>query len=464
MPTYRVKLSDGRTFDVQADQPPSESDVLSHLSAATGAPAQVAHTTSASVTAPQGDQSVGRAAAYRGLADAAIHSLPTIGGLLGGLGGASVGGVPGGIGGATAGGALGEGARQAIERVRGNDVPHGMDIPKSIATQGAEQGAYQVAGEGVAAAGGVLAKWLMNRATTRVTSRLAEEFPELTDTLIANALTVSRGGYEKAKALLSAAKAPARAAIATAEAAGHTLPVELTPDVADSLKTALLEKAIQAKQVPVEAGTPISVATKRLPAKMQELFASIDKAADGGVMDLTPTQADLLKTQLQKESRSFYLNKIAPNGRKAMGMGSQELADYATQINSGLDALAPGYKAANAEAQPLIGAVRGLKQATRPSGNLLQAMVRPGVGAVMGAMAGEHEGGTPGAALGAMAGAAMTSPAGMSREAIILAHPVMQSLLKQMPRTVADRLSEFLQTHSPLPLEPETAAQGLGAK
>jgi len=46
----------------------------------------------------------------------------------------------------------------------------------------------------VAKAGGVMAKWLMNRATSRVSAALLRDFPELSDTLIDNALTVSKGG------------------------------------------------------------------------------------------------------------------------------------------------------------------------------------------------------------------------------------------------------------------------------
>lgn len=41
MPTYRVKLSDGRTFDVEASAPPSEADIMAHMGASS-APAAAA--------------------------------------------------------------------------------------------------------------------------------------------------------------------------------------------------------------------------------------------------------------------------------------------------------------------------------------------------------------------------------------------------------------------------------------
>lgn len=396
-------------------------------------------------------------------------ALPTAGGIVGGM----VGGTPG----AALGGAAGEGYRQLAEHVTElpgavvdvsrNVLSHPVETAKGFvqgansgavnaAEQGAGQAAGQLAGEGIAKGGSVMAKWLMNRATTRVSAALMRDFPELSDTLIDNALTVSKGGYGQARALLMGAKAKATQALATADAAGATLPIRLNPDLADSLKTALLEKAVKSGQVPgAQPGQALDVASARLPGPMRKLFSQIDAAAGqragmhsaavpGQAFELTPSQADLLKTQLQRESRALYLNRTAPNGPRAMGMDATERAEYATQLNTAIDALASGYKAANAEAQPLLGAVRGLKQAIRPNGNLYQAMVRPAVGAALGGAAGTHEGGTPGGMAGAIAGAALTSPAGMSREAIVLSHPVMQGVLKALPAPLAQGLVDLL--------------------
>ena len=104
----------------------------------------------------------------------------------------------------------------------------------------------------------------------------------------------------------------------------------------------------------------------------------------------------------------------------------------------------------------MIGAVRGIKQAIRPNGNLYQAMVRPGMGALMGGAAGYSQDGNAGAAMGALAGAALTSPAGMSREAIFLKDPRVQALLRQIPRGTAMALEQLLRERSGAQTPPQS--------
>lgn len=379
----------------------------------------------------------------------ATHIAPAIGG--------AVGGVVGGPLGAAVGGATGDIVRQAGQSLR-TDAPAmtSTERAESVVKEGVIQGALQGTGQALAWGGGKLAKWLMNRATTRVTAQLAREFPDLSDTLIDKALTVSKGGEAKARMLLKVAKGKATAALDVAEQAGATIPAQFTPEVAEVYKVALIEQAIKSGQLP----PGVSVASARLPAALQQTIQAIETAAQNGTpVNLGPKAADMLKTALQKHARAVYLNRVAPNGPKAMSLGATEAADYATQLNAAIDAVATGYKAANAEAQPLIGAARGLKQAIRPSGNLYQAMVRPAVGAALGSEAGRREGGTTGQIVGGIAGAAMTSPAGMSREAILLAHPAMQALLKQMPRATATALTAFLQSQGSQPMPAHSAAE-----
>ena len=387
----------------------------------------------------------------------AENLAPAAGGVVGGM----VGGIPG----ALIGGGAGKGY--------GDLIAHGAEIPGAIGdilgnaleepmatmqgwSQGVREGVTdtakaagiegisQAAGVKVAQAGSALSKWLMNRATTRVTAKLMQEFPNLADALIDEALTVSKGGYEKAKTLLTAAKGKANAALGAADAAGATVPVQMSPELAESFKTALIEQTIKQRGLEPSQGA-ITAASNRLPAHLRQLFQQIDNAAEsGGALNLSPSQADILKRRLQLQSKPTYAQRGAPNGPRAMSMESAELAELASSINTGIDGVATGYKAANAEAQPLIGAVRGLKQAIRPNGNLYQAMVRPAVGGVVGAAGGSQSDVPGGSALGAIAGAAMTSPAGMSREAIILASPQVQQMLKQLPRASAVALTELL--------------------
>src|SRR5262249_55779481 len=113
MPKYRVELSDGRKFDIEADSPPSEADVLAALNEGPPPPAT--------------DTATMPAAPSRSWTDTAVDWLPAVGGaaggLIGGIGGTAfgmgVGGVPGALGGAALGGGAGEAAKQLVNRIRG---------------------------------------------------------------------------------------------------------------------------------------------------------------------------------------------------------------------------------------------------------------------------------------------------------------------------------------------------------
>lgn len=453
MPTYTVKdPQTGKTVKLTGDSPPTEAELTeifasvkpsttpttpatSPAPAPTGLKASIRERMLTNLGVPPNADlaSILKAgeAKDRERTSAGVSAMPSVGGLIGGM----AGGIPG----AAVGGIVGEAVREVADPSQ-RPATIGQQAV-AIGKEGGKQAVFQGAGQGMAWAGGKLAKWLMNRATTRVTAKLAQDFPELSDTLIDKALTVSQGGYGKAQGLLKMAKVKATAALTAADAKGVSLPVELTPELADSLKTALIEHAVKSGKLPVPSNAPLSVATERLPVAMKATLAQIDNAANGGTFTLTAKQADLFKTQLQRESRALYFNRIAPNGPKAMAAEATVKAEFASRLNDAIDALASGYKAANAEAQPLIGAVRGIKQAIRPSGNLYQAMVRPGVGAIIGGTAGQRQGHP---IAGAVAGAALTAPANMSRLAISLGNPVIQELLRQLPRGLAAAIESQL--------------------
>jgi hypothetical protein len=444
-----LKLPGGQSVTVPDDTTPEEMDRIANESAPPPKTGQVRAKEPGLATIGDQLRAKGRVAA------------PAVGGMVGGL----VGGIPGAI----VGGGAGQGIGTLIDK--GGEIPGAVaDVTRNLfrepvatmrglsegvvegatnmGTAAGLEGASQFVGGKVAEAGGVMAKWLMNRATTRVSEKLMREFPDLADTLIDEALTVSKGGYEKALGLLKAAKAKATATLQAADASGATIPVQMSADVAESLKTALLEDVIRARGLQASPGA-VTSARNRLPPQLRALFQQIDQAAtSGGALDLVPSHADLLKSRLQKESKRLYGMRGAPNGPTALGMDATETAELAAQINAAIDKVATGYKAANAEARPLIGATRGIKQAIRPNGNLYQAMVRPAVGGALGAAGGGQSEVPGGSVVGALAGAAMTSPAGMSREAILLASPAMQEMLKQLPRGTAMALTQLLRERS----------------
>jgi hypothetical protein len=241
--------------------------------------------------------------------------------------------------------------------------------------------------------------------------------------MIDNALTVTKGGLDQSRTLLRAAKANADAALTTAHAAGATVPITAATDGL----TQTVAKVMNGDDI--EGGLATLATVER-------------KIAAGRAADLTPIEADALKRTLQTESKSLYLAQKMGAGRPNVTVKAQALADMAASLNQSIGdvttaAGAPGYRAANADAAEMIGAVRGITKGIRPGANLYQAMVRPGVGAVLGGVGGSEVGGAKGAAAGAVIGGALTSPAGMSRLAIALAKPGVQIILRQSPRLAA---------------------------
>lgn len=375
---------------------------------------------------------------YQGIVDAlpkvatgVKNALPAIGGAVGGIvggiggavGGVGVGGVPGAIGGAALGGAAGESAKQLINRATGAQAPAtSMEAAKDIGVQGGIQGASEAAGAGLAAGGAKMAPWLMNRALN-LTDKLSREFPNLSQTMIDHALTVTQGGMNQARKMLNAAKTEANSALATAHAAGATVPITAATDGL----TSTLAKVVNSGDI--EGGLKALSAVER-------------KVVAGRAADLNPMEADALKTSLQTQSKALYAAEKMGQGRPNTTVHAQALADMAQSLNSAIGnvttkAGAPGYRAANAEAEDMIGAMRGIQKGIRPGANLYQAMVRPGVGAVLGGVTGAEADGNRGAAAGAVIGGALTSPAGMSRLAVTLAKPSVKAILAQSPRLAA---------------------------
>jgi hypothetical protein len=372
--------------------------------------------------------------------DSLLDWLPTVGGVVGGM----VGKVPGvRIVTAGIGGAAGEGYRQLGKHL--TEIPGAMwDVGRNLitepeatlggfvegakagATQAAIQGGIQAAGQaGGEAIIGVASKaspWLMNRALN-LTDKLSREFPNLSATMIEHALTVSQGGLEKARALLTAAKTSANAALAKAQAAGVRVPVTAATDGLQKTLAEVLNSA------DIEGGLQVLADVER-------------KMIRGRAGALAPVEADALKRSLQTQSKQLYTAAKMGQGKPNVSVRAQALADMAESLNDAIGTMttnagAAGYRAANASAAELIGAVRGIAKGTRPGSNLYQAMVRPGVGAVIGGLAGEQVGGHKGAIGSALAVGALTSPAGMSRLAVTLAKPGVQAILRQSPKLAA---------------------------
>lgn len=302
---------------------------------------------------------------------------------------------------------------------------------KEMATQGAAQAVGEGVGRGVVAGAQAGSKWLMNRAMNNMAARLSDEFPTIAQDMIDQAISVSKGGYEKAKALLQSYKAVANAAVDAADKAGATIP------------TTVATNAMQAVLKPIASSGDVAGNLSTLARVEQEVGA-------GRGAQLSISEADALKGSLFSEAKTL-LKQYAQAGTKGLPQlkveaeaklaAARALNDAIEQATSA--AGAPGYQAANSSAKDMIGVVRGLKTAMRGSQNNYQALVRPTMGALLGGSAGEMEGHPM---LGATAGAMLGSPAGMSRLAILLGNPAVQAVLKQIPKPAIDAVLQGLAT------------------
>jgi hypothetical protein len=371
--------------------------------------------------------------------DVVAASAPTIGGIVGGV----VGGVPG----AAVGGAAGQGYKQlishateipaAVADVARNAVQQPMATLKGAA-EGIGQGlkdtgvesALMAAGEGiggvVAKGGAKLGKYLMGQAAGPTMS-LAREFPELSQTMIDNALTVSKGGLNKARGLLKAAKGEANAALDTAHAAGAMVPI--------TAATTALQKTFD--EVVQHSSDPVGGLAK---------LASVErKLTMGRASDLTMQAADKLKTGLQSEVKSLYKQMAMGNGTRGVAIEAIAKADMAQALNQAIEdaavkAGATGYKAANAAAQELIGATRAISRrllvrGATAAGAAADAVTSATVG---GALAGPT--GAVGATAAKLGVRAAASPASLSNAALHLSNPAVQAFLRQLPKPALDVL------------------------
>lgn len=263
------------------------------------------------------------------------------------------------------------------------------------------------------------------------TAKLAKEFPELADTAIEHSLTVSQGGLDKARAFLRAAKATANGALTKADAAGVTIPVS---DVTDGLN----------KTLSAIADSPDPMGNLR---RISAIEQSLTK---GRGATMTPMEADALKTSLQREARSFY-QAVQSGQSPQLALKARAYADMASHLNEAIgdataNAGADGYRAANADAQSMIGVKKAIeRQVLKPNNNLMSAVLRLGGGGLTGAGIGAAVDGKQGAAAGAVAGALASQPVNLSRLALTLSNPAVQGIVKQLPKPVIAAIAAHFQ-------------------
>jgi hypothetical protein len=422
--------STGEVYEVEGDAPPSGARLRSILATMRGNKPQPRQPPTGGLiggllSRPGVPEMVDKAK------DFAVNNAPMIGGMAGGLAGSFFGppcALTGRLVGAGVGGAIGEGFKKAAT----DDEPESMtETALDVVKSGAEQALWEGTGAAVVKGASAGSKWLMNRAMNRVSDRLMSEFPGMTDDMIQRAITVSKGGLKKARAILSQAKAQANTAIQMADNAGVTIPVTAATDGLTKTLTKV-------------ANTPDIDGNLRALVKVERQILS------GRGQAMTVAEADALKASLQSEARGLYRALARGDGRPAFKAMAEAKMDMAAALNEAIEqatkrAGASAYRASNAEAQRMIGVTRGLTRAMSGNQNLYQAMVRPGVGAILGGASGYAQGGSGGAAIGSVLGGTLGMPSNMSRAALAFARPEVQAALRQAPRLTAGAVQDVLE-------------------
>jgi hypothetical protein len=371
MPKYRVRLSDGRTVTVQADQPPTEEQILAQVGPrATDAP------TEAEPSAPAGGM------------------LPTAGGFAGSLLG-TLGGIPGRIAGAAAGGALGKGAELFLDD---KDDTLG-DSLKAMGAEGAKQGAYEAAGgaigKGLKAVGGGL-----YRVALRPSKALQQEFPGVVQAGLREGLPVTQRGAQKAATRTMESAKQADTMIAAAEKGGaaplkpREVLTELGP-VKDTLKR--------------RASLGLPDETGALTERVGE-FARRNK---GGI-PLTKAQGlkreaqDMADTAFRQQERGAVIKSDEALTNKAVAKG----------FRMAIESRVPGVAPVNQRTRSLMGVSQALDDAS--TRNLVfDRVIGAGAGLSGGMLAGQGDVSTGLAGAGLAAG--LVSPAFLSRAGIAAA-------------------------------------------
>jgi hypothetical protein len=417
MPKYRVRdPRSNRTVVLTGDAPPTEQELHQIFATLNAEPRQ----------APE-----------RTWADTAVDALPTVagaaGGIIGGIGGTAfgmgVGGVPGAVGGAALGGATGEALRQLVNRARGAEAPATpLAAAKAIGTEGAVQGATEVAGAGLGGVAKVAGKALVENAV-RPTMSLVREFPDVINTIVKERLPVGRSlpgvakGSEQALAKLGEASRGVRELLAKADAAGTTFEA-----------SSLIQKPIL-ELVDDIARQPLGDAQER------QLGGMLDEFLRRNHGPLTPTAVKELKARAQAIAKPVYraVEKGFPvtaeqslNARfnAAVGTGAKESLETIAGVGEG-----------EARKKSLIGATRALKQAENRrlslAGELGSAALGGAVGTAVTSLLGAGGGAEDSlknGVTGWLVARGIASPRSLSRGGLVLTSRQAQALLREFPR------------------------------
>lgn len=300
----RIKGPDGKIYDFPDDV--KDTEISSFLEAIPEA--------NAKMMPPQ--------ARSRTWTDTAVESLPTVGGMVGGIAGAlsggipsmGVGAVPAGIAGATVGGGMGEAARQAIQRLRGQPTAGSVSaLAEDVAVQGALQGGAEMVGGAAGRLMKPVGERLMQSALKPGWAALKKRpggVPPAVTAMLEQGINVTQGGYAKLEKLLESTQDEIKQAVAS-------IPTELNPF------------KVTARLGPVAAREAADIAPKAGLEDISRIGQEFLEAHGG--TPISPSLAQEMKIKGYQKIRKSYgqMGSAEVEARKAVLRGLKE--DLATE-------------------------------------------------------------------------------------------------------------------------------------
>ena len=395
MPKYRVRLSDGRIVTVQADQPPTEEQILAAIG-----PRQ-----------PKPQPEVKAPAAPAG------GMLPTAGAFGGSLLG-TIGGLPGRVAGAAAGGALGKGAEMLLDD-KDQSIRDGLgEMGMAAATQGGMELAGGMIGKGLKAGATKLADVALNPIES-----VARKYPNIAETFIQEGRLFN--GLRK-RVGLSAGVGPVGTKAAVADAGRLQGQSRVASDTMLAAADAAGAPKIQTRKVlgelrPILRDAATDVRTGK--ADVRPVVVARARALTQRTPEASLSEANVLRRRLDDSADKAFeaarkgqpVNATEASVDKAIATGLRK------RVREGAEAAGQtGYQAATQRTRDLAGLRKALDKASTRKHLLTRNMglTAAGVGAVNAVAAGDpYEG--AGAGLGTLGAAyLLTNPRNLGRTAL----------------------------------------------
>ena len=284
------------------------------------------------------------------------------GGVIGGIGGTvagmGVGGVPGAIGGAALGGGLGESLRQLANRARGEEAPATpMDAARGIGTQAAIQGGAEAAGGAVmrGAQKGARAVYRGYLKPSLAAKNLSKA-PEVVETALNEALTLTQSGGAKAQRIIGELKAEVDRLVAS------------TPGTIDLKQIADRVRAFAKRKYYKPGGDPSDYQAALGVAERLDTHPAL-----GLPPGAKPTRVDVSLSQANEAKRALQSGASSSFGVPNAGAKKAAEKKGAYRLRQGIEAQTGGptgqVAKLNARESKLIDAARAIRQAVEREAN-----------------------------------------------------------------------------------------------